>query len=405
MESKNIYSVGQINSYIKEMFDQDFMLKRISLRGEVSNCKYHSAGHIYFALKDETGTISCVMFAGSRKGLAFSMEDGHKIIVTGRISVYTRDGSYQMYADSITLDGVGQLYLKFEALKNELLEMGMFADEYKQPVPEFASSIGIVTAPTGAAIRDIIQISKRRNPYIQLILCPALVQGDGAADSIVNAIQTLDAFGVDTIIVGRGGGSIEDLWAFNEEKVARAVFECTTPIISAVGHETDTTICDYVADMRAPTPSAAAELAVFEYDKAKEMLESMRIQLNNNIKQLLTAQQNRLKQYQMRIKYLSPIDKFQKQKEKLENLHEKLDNLIQEKLNVYKNRLAIDAAKIDGLSPVKKLSHGYSYVTVNDKALVSINQVIENDNIIINVKDGQITANVVKINEIKREDF
>lgn len=405
MESKNIYSVGQINSYIKEMFDQDFMLKRISLRGEVSNCKYHSAGHIYFALKDETGTISCVMFAGSRKGLAFSMEDGHKIIVTGRISVYTRDGSYQMYADSITLDGVGQLYLKFEALKNELLEMGMFADEYKQPVPEFASSIGIVTAPTGAAIRDIIQISKRRNPYIQLILCPALVQGDGAADSIVNAIQTLDAFGVDTIIVGRGGGSIEDLWAFNEEKVARAVFECTTPIISAVGHETDTTICDYVADMRAPTPSAAAELAVFEYDKAKEMLESMRIQLNNNIKQLLTAQQNRLKQYQMRIKYLSPIDKFQKQKEKLENLHEKLDNLIQEKLNVYKNRLAIDAAKIDGLSPVKKLLHGYSYVTVNDKALVSINQVIENDNIIINVKDGQITANVVKINEIKREDF
>lgn len=405
MESKNIYSVGQINSYIKEMFDQDFMLKRISLRGEVSNCKYHSAGHIYFALKDETGTISCVMFAGSRKGLAFSMEDGHKIIVTGRISVYTRDGSYQMYADSITLDGVGQLYLKFEALKNELLEMGMFADEYKQPVPEFASSIGIVTAPTGAAIRDIIQISKRRNPYIQLILCPALVQGDGAADSIVNAIQTLDAFGVDTIIVGRGGGSIEDLWAFNEEKVARAVFECTTPIISAVGHETDTTICDYVADMRAPTPSAAAELAVFEYDKAKEMLESMRIQLNNNIKQLLTAQQNRLKQYQMRIKYLSPIDKFQKQKKKLENLHEKLDNLIQEKLNVYKNRLAIDAAKIDGLSPVKKLSHGYSYVTVNDKALVSINQVIENDNIIINVKDGQITANVVKINEIKREDF
>lgn len=405
MESKNIYSVGQINSYIKEMFDQDFMLKRISLRGEVSNCKYHSVGHIYFALKDETGTISCVMFAGSRKGLAFSMEDGHKIIVTGRISVYTRDGSYQMYADSITLDGVGQLYLKFEALKNELLEMGMFADEYKQPVPEFASSIGIVTAPTGAAIRDIIQISKRRNPYIQLILCPALVQGDGAADSIVNAIQTLDAFGVDTIIVGRGGGSIEDLWAFNEEKVARAVFECTTPIISAVGHETDTTICDYVADMRAPTPSAAAELAVFEYDKAKEMLESMRIQLNNNIKQLLTAQQNRLKQYQMRIKYLSPIDKFQKQKEKLENLHEKLDNLIQEKLNVYKNRLAIDAAKIDGLSPVKKLSHGYSYVTVNDKALVSINQVIENDNIIINVKDGQITANVVKINEIKREDF
>ena len=262
---KTVYSVGQVNRYVKNMFIQDYVLRKVYVKGEVSNCKYHTSGHIYFSLKDETGVLSCVMFAGQRRGLAFRMKDGDRVVVGGTVDVYERDGRYQMYAKEITLEGAGALYERFLALKAELEEMGMFAPEYKQPIPRFIRRLGVVTAPTGAAVQDIRNISLRRNPYLQIILYPALVQGDGAADSIVKGIRMLDEAGVDTIIVGRGGGSIEDLWAFNEESVARAIFACRTPVISAVGHETDVTIADYVADLRAPTPSAAAELAVFDY--------------------------------------------------------------------------------------------------------------------------------------------
>ena len=267
-KNQNVYTVGQVNSYIKNIFDQDYMLRRIYVSGEVSNCKYHPSGHIYFSLKDAEGTISCVMFAGSRRGLAFPMRDGDNVIVGGSISVYERDGKYQIYAKEITKEGAGLLYEKYLALKAELEEMGMFAPEYKKRIPTYIRRLGIVTAPTGAAVQDIRNISARRNPYVQLILYPALVQGEGAVSSIVNGIRALDALGVDVIIVGRGGGSIEDLWAFNEEEVARAIFECETPVISAVGHQTDTTIADFVADLRAPTPSAAAELAVFDHQAA-----------------------------------------------------------------------------------------------------------------------------------------
>ena len=277
---KNVYSVGQVNTYIKNMFAQDFMLQRISVKGEVSNCKYHTSGHIYFTIKDAAGTLNAVMFAGSRKGLKFQMKEGDQVVVTGSVEVYERDGKYQIYAREIELDGAGNLYQKFEALKQELEEMGMFAAEYKQPIPSYAMKIGVVTAPTGAAVQDIRNISLRRNPYVQIILYPALVQGEGAADSIVKGIRMLDEAGVDVMIVGRGGGSIEDLWAFNEEKVARAIFDCRTPVISAVGHETDFTIADFVADLRAPTPSAAAELAVAQYGKLVENAAGFRERLN-----------------------------------------------------------------------------------------------------------------------------
>ena len=223
---RNVYSVGQVNAYIKNMFTQDFMLNRIYVKGEVSNCKYHTSGHIYFSLKDESGMIACIMFAGQRGGLPFRMREGQQVIVLGNITTYERDGKYQLYAKEIILDGAGALYERFEALKQELGEMGMFAEEYKQPIPKFARTIGVVTAPTGAAIRDIINVAGRRNPYVQLLLYPALVQGEGAAASIVEGIAALEKKGVDLIIVGRGGGSIEDLWAFNEEIVARAIFEC-----------------------------------------------------------------------------------------------------------------------------------------------------------------------------------
>ena len=239
---RNVYTVKQVNAYIKNMFTQDFMLNRIYIKGEVSNCKYHTSGHLYFSLKDESGTIACVMFAGQRSGLSFRMQEGQQVIVLGSVSVYERDGRYQVYAKEIVLDGAGLLYEKFIKLKKELEEMGMFAPEYKKPIPKYVRTVGVVTAPTGAAVRDIINITRRRNPYVQILLYPALVQGDGASESVVRGIRALEEAKVDVMIVGRGGGSIEDLWAFNEENVARAVFECSVPVISAVGHETDTTI-------------------------------------------------------------------------------------------------------------------------------------------------------------------
>ena len=256
---QNVYTVGQINSYIKNMFAQDFLLSAVSVKGEISNCKYHSSGHIYFTLKDGKGTISCVMFAGNRSGLTFRLGEGMQVVVRGTIDVYERDGKYQMYAKSIEQEGTGALYQRFEQLKQELLERGMFAPEYKKPIPKYIKTLGVVTAPTGAAVRDIINIASRRNPYVQILLYPAIVQGEAAAESIIKGIHALEQKGVDVMIVGRGGGSIEDLWAFNEEAVAQAVFDCSVPVISAVGHETDTTIIDYVADLRTPTPSAAAE--------------------------------------------------------------------------------------------------------------------------------------------------
>ena len=246
----SIYTVGQVNNYIKRMFNQDFALNNIYIKGEVSNCKYHTSGHIYFTLKDRTGVISAIMFAGNRSGLKFNMEEGQKVVVLGSVSVYERDGKYQIYAKEIILEGAGLLYQRFEQLKVELEEMGLFDPMYKKPIPRYATRIGICTAQTGAAIQDIINITTRRNPYVQLYLYPCLVQGVDAAKDIVNGIRCLDSMNLDTIIVGRGGGSIEDLWAFNEKIVAEAIFNCNTPIISAVGHETDTTIADYVSDRR-----------------------------------------------------------------------------------------------------------------------------------------------------------
>ena len=330
---RNVYSVGQVNAYIKNMFTQDFMLNRIYVKGEVSNCKYHTSGHIYFSLKDESGMIACIMFAGQRGGLPFRMREGQQVIVLGNITTYERDGKYQLYAKEIILDGAGALYERFEALKQELGEMGMFAEEYKQPIPKFARTIGVVTAPTGAAIRDIINVAGRRNPYVQLLLYPALVQGEGADASIVEGIAALEKKGVDLIIVGRGGGSIEDLWAFNEEIVARAIFECRIPVISAVGHETDTTIADYVADLRAPTPSAAAELAVFEYETFLNGVEEYRIKIRKAIHQKAEWEKIKTGQYALKLKYLHPQNKLRDKQQRTVELEERLRQTMERKID------------------------------------------------------------------------
>ena len=400
---RNVYSVRQVNAYIKNMFTQDFMLNRIYVKGEVSNCKYHTSGHIYFSLKDESGSIACIMFAGQRSGLGFRMQDGQQVIVLGAVTTYERDGKYQLYAKEIILDGAGLLYERFEALKRELSEMGMFAEEYKQPIPKFAKRIGIVTAPTGAAIRDIMNISARRNPYVQLILYPALVQGEGAAASIVKGIEMLDQQDVDIIIVGRGGGSIEDLWAFNEEIVARAIFNCRTPIISAVGHETDTTIADYVADLRAPTPSAAAELAVFEYRAFANYLEEKRLLLKKMMYQKLQWERLKIERYQLKMGYLHPSVRLQEQKHRVIEVEQKLRMLMENRMRESKQRLAIRIERMKGLSPLTKLNQGFSYVTLNDGNTVkSIDNVKKDDDLMIYVTDGIVKA---KVTDTMKEDY
>lgn len=402
--TKNVYSVGQVNNYIKNMFAQDFMLHHISIRGEVSNCKYHSSGHIYFTIKDETGTMNAIMFAGNRRGLTFPMKEGDKVVVTGSVEVYERDGRYQIYARTIELDGAGNLYLKFEALKKELEEMGMFAPEYKQPIPKFAKTIGIVTAPTGAAIQDIRNISSRRNPYVQLILYPSLVQGEGAASSIVNGIHAMERLGVDVIIVGRGGGSIEDLWAFNEEIVARAIFDCPIPIISAVGHQTDWTIADYVADLRAPTPSAAAELAVFDFRQVQEQFMTVRQQLQRELVRKLSMTRNRLEQDKMRLKYLSPMNRLNENRRRTMDYEEKLTGHMQNLIRERRHTLSLLAGSLDAHSPAKKLSGGYAFVSNSEgMGLRSICQVTKKEEVEIHLLDGKIKAKVSEITEYGAE--
>ena len=403
----NVYTVKQVNMYIKNMFAQDFMLNRIYVKGEVSNCKYHTSGHIYFSLKDESGTIACVMFAGQRGGLSFRMSEGQQVIVFGAVSIYERSGSYQLYAKEIRLDGEGVLYERFQALKRELEEMGMFAPEYQTPSPSFARTVGVVTAPTGAAVRDIMNISRRRNPFVQLILYPAQVQGDGAKESIIRGIRLLEQKQVDVIIVGRGGGSIEDLWAFNEEEVARAIFNCRVPIISAVGHETDTTISDYVADLRAPTPSAAAELAVWDYRLYENQLYDYRMKLVRRMEQQISLSRMRLSQYQTRFRYLHPGTKLREQRQRMVDIQDEFCTVMVQKLQMARHRLAIQVERMNGLSPLRKLNQGYAYVEKqceDEKQTVrKTDQVREGDALSIYVSDGVIHAEVTDTQNLSYE--
>ena len=400
---KNIFSVGQINRYVKNMFTQDFILQKIYVKGEVSNCKYHTSGHIYFSLKDETGVLSCVMFAGHRRGLAFRMKDGDLVVVGGAVDVYERDGRYQLYAKEISLEGAGALYERFLALKTELEEMGMFAQEYKQPIPAFIHRLGVVTAPTGAAVQDIRNISLRRDPYLQIILYPALVQGEGAADSIVRGIHMLDQAEVDVIIVGRGGGSIEDLWAFNEEKVARAIFECRTPIISAVGHETDFTIADFVADLRAPTPSAAAELAVADFRQILQNIAGLRDRMQKAMQRRAELGRAQLMQYQMRFQYLNPEAKLRDNRQRLVDLDELLRRAMKNRIAEERHMLGIYLERYRGLSPLYKLNQGYSFVSDREgNGIISTKQVHSGDLLEISVTDGVIEA---EVRSSRKEDW
>ena len=393
-----IYSVGQINNNIKNIITQDYVLKSLTIKGEVSNCKYHSLGHIYFSLKDETGTIPAVMFKGNiAKGLSFKMEDGQKVLVTGSIGVYERDGKYQLYASSVKLEGVGDLHAEFERLKYKLNEEGLFDPDLKKPIPKFPKKVGIVTAKTGAAIQDILNIARRRNPYVELFLYSAKVQGEGAADTIVQGIKKLDAMGMDTIIVGRGGGSIEDLWAFNEEKVVRAIYEAKTPIISGVGHEIDITLSDYAADLRAPTPSAACELALPDVMTTVNQIKGYKGSLDNLMRSKLYMYKLKLEKQQEMLLRLNPKTKLDNQNQYLSELYDRLKKTMEDKFNRYKHRYELLSVWLNGLSPTAKLVGGFGYIEKNGRPVSDVSKIKENDEIDITINNGRISTVVKKV--------
>lgn len=400
-----VYTVTQINSYIKNMFRQDFVLNKISVKGEISNCKYHTSGHIYFTLKDAEGVMAAIMFAGNAKSLEFRLENGMQVIVHGRVDVYERDGKYQLYASSIEADGQGDLYKKFEELKKTYAEMGYFSEEYKRRIPGFAKKVGIVTASTGAAIHDIMNISYRRNPYVSLILYPALVQGEMAAASIEQGIKTLDEMGLDVIIVGRGGGSIEDLWAFNEEIVVEAIFAAKTPIISAVGHETDFTIADFVADLRAPTPSAAAELAVCDISVMEATIDACQQRLNAALERKIENCRRTLEKYVLQLKFLNPVHQIQDKRQQMMQIEERMEQAMHKVLQQKRHRMELYAAKLHGLSPLDKLGQGYSYVEREDgKRITGVSEIKEQDKMKIYFKDGMVTAQALEVKHGKGAD-
>ena len=381
----------------------DFALNHIYVRGEVSNCKYHSSGHIYFTLKDRGGAIACVMFAGNRKGLNFRMTEGMAVIVFGSVSVYERDGRYQLYAREIMQEGAGKLYEAYEALKKKLLAEGLFDEEHKLDIPKYPKRLGVVTARTGAAVQDIINVSLRRNPWLQIVFCPATVQGEGAVQSVVRGIRALEEAGVDVMIVGRGGGSIEDLWAFNEEMVARAVYDCKIPVISAVGHETDTTIIDYVADLRAPTPSAAAELAVPDMRIVLGQLQGYEEALEAAMEQIMALCRQRVDSYARVFRHLNPQSRLNDRRQRLMEVEDRLRLGMERRIDQAKSELAIRTQQLEGVSPLRQLERGYAYVSDEDgHGVASAEQVTVGQHLFLDVKDGMIESEVTAVQKQKR---
>ena len=394
----SVYTVGQINAYIRRMFDQDYLLEQVCVQGEVSNCKYHTSGHVYFSLKDETGVLAAVLYARDRANLTFRLENGMQVLCRGNISVYVRDGKYQLYVKRVQQAGVGMLYEQFEALKRKLEAEGLFDPARKKKIPDYIHTLGVVTAPTGAAIRDIIQIARRRNPGIQIILFPAKVQGEGSAQSVAAGIAMLDQLHPDVIIAGRGGGSIEDLWAFNEEIVARSIFSCGTPVISAVGHETDTVISDFVADLRAPTPSAGAELAVGDTGELAARLLHYRGRMHSLMRSSLERESMRISGYRLRMTLYEPSRRLQDLREDHDRRMERLERLMNERLRMEQNRIRLMEEKLARLSPFEKMEQGFALVTDRDgRRIRSANVLREHETVSLTFRDGRAWAAVGKI--------
>ena len=360
MNRGQVYTVSAVNQYIKMMFQREEALAVVFVKGEISNCKYHSSGHIYFTLKDASSAISCVMFAGDRRRLSFRLENGQEVLIGGTISVYERDGRYQLYAKTIQHAGEGILAEKYEQLKKKLEQKGYFSEEHKKQIPKYVKRVGIVTAKTGAAIQDIINISTRRNPYVQLILYPAKVQGEGACDTIAAGIRMLDAMDLDVIIVGRGGGSIEDLWAFNDERVARAIYASDIPVISAVGHEPDVTIADFVADARASTPSNAAEIAVPDQREIYRRLDALQTRMVQSEQKRVKALREQFEKTSRSRVLQDPMAFIDDKRMLLDYTQKNLAALAQQQMAQRTQQFTALAAKLDALSPLKVLGRGYA---------------------------------------------
>ena len=416
MDSKYL-TVSAITRYLKAKFDSDDNLRTVFLKGEISNIKYHTTGHIYFSIKDETSKINAIMFSSAAKKLLFKPIDGSKILVTGRISIYEATGGYQIYVDEMLEDGVGNLYIAFEKLKKELAKEGLFDQKYKKEIPKIPNRVGVVTAPTGAAIKDILSTIKRRFPICEVILFPSLVQGESAASDIVKKIELAENYNLDVLIVGRGGGSIEDLWPFNEEIVARAIFNSTIPIISAVGHEIDFTIADYVADMRAPTPTGAAEMAVPNMTDLITKIDNLKIRLNEAIGKSINYKKLYLDSIKNSYAIKNPLIMYENKKQKLDIIIDNLNNVLIDKCNTLKHRLEIIKSnyllnnpnmlfkekgiklnnlieKLELINPLGVLKRGYSLVYQDNNLVKSIKSIKLNSEIIIKLQDGSIKASV-----------
>ena len=395
-----VYSVAQLNNYVKSVLDNDENLNHLFVTGEISNYKPHYSGHMYMTIKDETASIKAVMFAGNASRLKFKPENGMKVIIFGTVSLFQRDGSYQLYINDMQPDGIGALNIAFEQLKKKLEAEGLFSKDHKKPIPKFPQKVGVVTSATGAAVQDIFNVLKRRYPVAEVVLRPCQVQGDGAANDIANAIKEFNKVkGADVLIVGRGGGSIEDLWAFNEEAVARAVFDSEIPVISAVGHETDVTICDFVADLRAPTPSAAAECAVPDCFELKANLLSYKQRLNTLSKNILESERKRVLAIEKSGALKNPLLKINDSKKDILYLNEKLVNLTSSVIEANRSKVNALCGKLDALSPLGVIARGYSVTKSKEKIIKSIKDVKIDDEITVNLSDGMITAMVCGINE------
>ncbi|MBQ3435852.1 MAG: exodeoxyribonuclease VII large subunit [Bacilli bacterium] len=417
MEDKYI-TITQLTKYIKYKIDNDINLNQVFLKGEISNFKAHSRGHFYFTLKDENTRINAIMFSTNTKKVLFTPEDGMNVLVTGKISVYEASGTYQIYVNEMLEDGVGNLYIAYEQLKKKLEEEGLFLDKYKKPIPKIPQTIGIVTAPTGAAIRDILSTIKRRWPHVKTILLPALVQGEEAKYSIVKQIENAENFDIDTLIVGRGGGSIEDLWAFNEEIVARAIFNSKIPIISAVGHEVDFTIADFVADLRAPTPTGAAELAVPNKSDVENYLDSLMIRVKKQVLNKLNICKVDLKKITSRYIFTNPNNLYVAKEQQFDMIYEKLRTNMKLLLADSKNRLqSIKSSfifkkpeklleieknnylnlitRLDNISPLNTLKRGYTLTRKDNKVINSAKLVNKKDKLDIEFSDGKINVEVI----------
>ncbi len=413
--NKEYLTVSQLTKYIKYKLDNDVNLREVYLKGEISNFKAHTRGHFYFTIKDEGSRINAVMFASSASKVKFTPEDGMKILVTGKISVYEATGGYQIYVNEMMEDGVGNLYVAFEQLKKKLASEGLFDDRYKKPIPKIPERVGVITASTGAAIRDIISTINRRFPLTEVILLPSLVQGEGAKEDIVRQIKRAEDYNLDVLIVGRGGGSIEDLWAFNEEIVARAIFECPIPVISAVGHEIDFTIADFVADLRAPTPTGAAEIAVPNKTDVINYINQLNLRSRKAVGTILELKKKKLDSIKGHYILNNPLDLYSAKIQKLDYLTEslvknykviidkekiKLNNIKTRPLfsnplvilDKTKQKYALLLSKLDALSPLKTLERGYGIVKIGDKAVTSIKDLKKDDLINIELKDGSKEA-------------